>query len=419
MSSHALLVVNIGQLVTLAEHDGPVGVAPTELASIADAALLAVDGVIVALGPAQDVLRSTSDDLDPAVLDAEGRCVTPGLVDCHSHLLYEGERTDEYWLRLNGASNQDIAATGGGLYRSVAGARDAGSSRLLRSLLERLDTALASGTTTVEIKTGYGLSTATELEQLRVLHAADRLHPIDVVETWFGAHGYPPESRDDPDAYVAQLIDEQIPAAATIARFCDVLCDRGVFEPPAAARILDAAARAGLRLRLLADETAGVGGAELAADRNVVAAAHLNHASKAGLAAMAHAGCIAIVLPATRFFHLTDRDPDVAWMRRLGLPMALGTDHRPTSPVGSMLTVMALACGEYGFSPEQALVGATVNAAWAAGREKEAGRLVPGRPADLACFDVADYRELPAYLDRPITRFVVKNGVPVARDHAR
>jgi imidazolonepropionase len=414
LSARALLVVNIGQLVTLSEHGTPVGDAPAQLTSTPDAAVLAVDGVVVALGPAQDVLRSTGDELDPLVLDAGGRCVTPGLVDCHSHLLYEGERTDEYWLRLNGASNQDIAAAGGGLYRSVAAARQAGPAPLLRSLLGRLDTALASGTTTIEVKTGYGLSTAAELEQLQVIRAADRLHPSDVVATWFGAHGYPPEQRDQPEAYLAQLIDEQIPAVAADARFCDVLCDRGVFEPQAAGRILDAAAAAGMRLRMLADETAGVGGAELAAERKVVAAAHLNHASKQGLAGMAHAGCIAIVLPATRFFHLTDRHADVAWMLRLGLPVALGTDHRPTSPVCSMVTIMALACAEYGLSPEQALLGATVNAAWAMGSETQAGRLVPGRPADLVCFDVADYRELPAHLDRQPARFVVKNGTLAA-----
>lgn len=410
MTPSALLVVDIGQLVTLAAHKAPVGAAPKQLDAIADAAVLAVDGSIVAAGPAEAVLRAVDASLEPLVVSADGAIVVPGLVDCHSHLLYAGDRTDEYWMRLGGADSCEVAANGGGLARTVTSSRAASVEQLLKSLLSRLDATLAAGTTTVEVKSGYGLSVGAEVDQLSVIAAAGQLHAIDVVPTWFGAHGYPPELSERREDYIAQLIEEQLPAVASLAYFCDVLCDRGAFEPPAATRILDAARGQGLKLRLLADETSRIGGAELAAAGGIVAAAHLNHTSEAGLAALAAAGTIAIVLPATRLFRLTDRDPDINAMRTLQIPIALGTDHRPTSPLGSMLTVIALACGEYGLSPEQALLGATVNAAWAAGRGQLAGRLAPTMPADLVCLNISGYRELPAYLDRPLTRFVVKRG---------
>jgi imidazolonepropionase len=418
-SAKPLLVLNIGQLVTLTEYKKPLGGRIGPLKTIPQAAVFAAEGRIVAAGPAAEICRGIPEGCQPDVIDIQGRCVVPGLVDCHSHLLYADDRTDEYPLRLAGLSGQEIAQRGGGLYRSVRAAREAGFRGLLMPLIRRLDAALASGTTTVEVKTGYGLETAAEEDQLLAIAAASKIHPADVVPTFFGAHGIPAEQRSDPARYVRQITDEMLPRVAPLARMCDVLCDAGAFAPPAAARILDVAKRHGLLLRLMADETSDAGAAALAAAHGAVAAAHLNYASEAGLAAMARAGVIAVILPATRFFHLTGRHPDVDRMRELEIPLALGSDHRPTSPLRSMITAMALACGELRLSPEEALLAATVNAAWAIGRGDRAGRIAAGYPADLVCLNVESYRGLPGYLDRQLVAMVIKRGVPVVNTEAR
>jgi len=394
-----LLVRHADALVTLAGHGAAplTGAALGELAVIADGAVAAAGDRIVAVGPSDRVERAISLAEGARVFDARGRTVLPGFVDPHTHLVHAGTREREFGLRLAGAAYLDILRAGGGILGTVAATRAADEATLARLTRDRLDTALRHGTTTLEIKSGYGLDTATELKQLRAAKRAGRGHPVRTVATFMGAHAFPTEYRDDPGGYVDLVIEAMIPAVAEagLAAFCDVFCEEGVFSVAQSRRILEAGRTAGLRPKLHADELASSGGAELAAALGAVSADHLVYASDAGLAAMAAAGVVAVLLPGTTFSLMGSRYAPARRMIDAGVPVALATDANPgSSPTESMQMILNLACLHLKLSPEEAIAAATLNAAHAVGLADEAGSLEVGKRADLLVMDAPS----PAYL---------------------
>jgi imidazolonepropionase len=340
--------------------------------------------IIGALGPAR------ANGID-AEMDCGGRCMIPGLVDPHTHLCFLEPREREFQQRLRGADYLDILKAGGGILSTVASVRAASEEELLAATAARARTLLAAGTTTVEIKTGYGLSVADELKQLRVIARVAEHAPLTVVPTLLAAHAVPAEHASRPDGWVDVVVEEIIPAAVDPAgpraRFCDVFCEQGVFTPAQASRVLAAARAAGMGLKLHADELTDTGGAALAGALGAVSADHLLAASDEGLRRMKEAGVIAVLLPATAF---SMRKPlaRARAMVDMGLPVALATDCNPGSSYTlSLPFVVALAVLQMGLTVEEALCAATLNAAHAVGEGARVGSLTPGKDADFVLLD--------------------------------
>ena len=383
------------------------------------------EGRILAVGPRADlekVLESDGYSLGRfARLDARGGTVTPGLVDPHTHLLFAGSREDELELRQRGAGYMEILAAGGGILSTVAATRAASAEALHAHGRRWLDEMLGHGTTTIEAKSGYGLDLATELRLLAVAHELGKVGPIEIVPTFLGAHAVPPEYRSRPDgseAYVRSIIDEQLPgvAAQGRARFCDVFCEEGAFTADQSRRILLAASGFGLLSRLHADELVPSGGAELAAEIGAVSADHLAAPSEAGITAMAEAAAegravVATLLPATTWFLMKDHHAPARRFIERGIPVAIGTDFNPgTSPTASMPLAMTVACLSLGLTPDEALVAATINAAYAIGLGDEIGSLEGGKAADFVIWNVPTSRQIPYWPAADLVRTVVKRG---------
>ncbi len=341
------------------------------------------------------MFAGTSADLDDrvaplpgaAVVDLAGRSVVPGFVDAHTHAVFAGDRRDELRRRLAGATYAQIAAEGGGILSTVGATRAAGEADLARQARERLDEMLACGTTTCEIKSGYGLEIETELKMLRAARAAGDGHPVDVVPTFLGAHEVPPEFRSHRARYVDLVVDEMIPAVAAErgADWCDVFCERGVFTPDESTRILEAGIRAGLKPRIHADELGATGGSAVAAAVGARSADHLIFVPREGIEAMARARVAATLLPAAAFYLKLGRFAPARDLIAAGVPVALATDVNPGGGFSpSMPFVMTLACFAMAMTFEEALVGATINAAWSLDLADDRGSLEPGKLADAA-----------------------------------
>jgi imidazolonepropionase len=382
-----------------------------ELGLVESGAVLARDGFVVAAGPERDVLNEASDDA--VVLDADGGVVTPGLVDPHTHAVFAATREGEFAMRVEGKSYEEIAEAGGGIRSSVRTLRNADYDLLLANGRRTLDRMLAYGTTTVEVKSGYGLSLEAELKMLRATSELSDTHVMDVVPTFLGAHEFPDEWRDDRDGYVDLLIDEMIPAVADerLAQFCDVFCEEGVFTVEQSRRVLTAARERGMEPKLHADELHPGGGAELAAELGAASADHLVCASEEGVAALAAAGVVAVLLPGTTL-SLGKRDfAPARKMIEAGVPVALATDCNPgSSMTESMQIILALASMALRMTPEEALVAATVNAAHALGAGDVLGALAPSRQCDLVVWEVDDYRAIPYHYGVNLVETVVKCG---------
>jgi imidazolonepropionase len=358
---------------------------------IEDAAIVVKDGFITWTGPVAD-LPATHNTL-PA-RDLGGRLTTPGLVDCHTHLVFGGNRAREFEMRLEGASYEQIARAGGGIVSTVTATRAASEDELLQTALRRADTLIAGGVTTLEIKSGYGLDRDTELRMLRVARRIAGLRPIRVTTTFLGAHATPKDT--DPDAYIDNIC---IPAlkAAHAERLVDAVdgfCEGIAFTPAQIARVFDAARALGLPVKLHAEQLSNLGGTALAAQYNALSADHVEYATKEDAAALADSGSVAVLLPGAFYTLHETQKPPVAAFRQHGVPMALATDWNPgSSPLGSLLLAMNMGCTLFGLTPAEALTGVTRNAARALGLT-DCGTIAAGNHADLAIWDVSDPAEL-------------------------
>jgi imidazolonepropionase len=415
-----LVVRDIGTVLT------PWGPAPRlfadlgALREIPRAAVVARGGRLVFVGPEAD-LPSEAVPPGAAVLDAGGAAVVPGFVDAHTHLVYAGDRDAEIRRRLAGATYREIAAAGGGIVRTVEATRAAGADALAAALAARLDEMLACGTTTAEVKSGYGLETAAELRSLEAIRAVAPRHPVQIVPTFLGAHEVPPEHRDARGRYVDLLVHEMIPEVGRrgLAVFGDVFCEEGVFTVAESRRILEASRAAGLALRVHADELAWTGGAELAAEMGARSADHLLFVSDAGRGALARAACAATLLPSAAFYLRLGRFAPARALVQAGVPVALATDGNPGGGFSpSMPFAMAVACFAMGLSLEEALSAATLNAAYSIGLDGETGSLEAGKRADLVVLRSARLLDL-VRVGIPAVRTVVAGGRVVVRDGAR
>jgi imidazolonepropionase len=342
-------------------------------------------------------------------LDCDGRVVLPGFVDAHTHLVYDGERSDEFGRRLRGESYSEILAAGGGIQSTVRATRAAGPDRLLEVSLPRADRMLSLGTTTVEIKSGYGLETLTERHMLEVSGEIGRRLPIDVVSTFLGAHVVPEEYRTDRDAYLWLIEEEMLPAVTDVAAYCDVFCDAGVFSVDESRRVLAAGRRQGLRLRLHANQLGDTGGLELAVEMGAVSADHLEHVSERQAAFLADAGVIAVLLPAASLSMRSQQAP-ARMLWDAGVTVALATDSNPgTSNVESMQFIVALGALELGLTVEESIWAATRGGALAI-EEPDKGWLRAGAVADLHILDTDTHLDLAYRPDRSHTWKVIKDG---------
>lgn len=346
-------------------------------------------------------------------LDGNGGTLIPGFVDPHTHLPWAGSREEEFSMRLKGATYMEIAAGGGGILSTVRSTREASAEELAGLATGRMNHMLRHGTTTAEAKSGYGLSLEDELKQLEAIRRASDGHAVDLVPTLLAAHETPPEHRGEPSRYVDIVCNEIVPAAAEqgIARFCDVFCEEGVFTQEDSRRVLTAGREHGLGPRLHADEFVDSGGAELAAELGALSADHLIAISEAGIAAMAEAGITAVLLPGTSFFLMKHTYAPGRRLIEAGIPVALATDCNPgSSNTESLPMVVVLAVFEMGLTIEEALTGATLNAASCLGLGAEIGTIEPGKRADLVLLDAPNLLHLAYHYGVNPVAAVVKNG---------
>lgn len=413
-----LAVRRIGLLATLAGPAPRTGAAMRDLAPLRDAAIAVAGGRVAWVGLDADFDAAVSLGAGGEQLDAAGAAVVPGLVDAHTHLAFAGDRDDEIRKRLAGASYQEIAAAGGGIVRTVGATREASVEALTALVLSRLDEMLLCGTTSAEVKSGYGLEAAAELRSLEAIRRAAARHPLQVVPTFLGAHEVPPEHRADRERYLELLIEQMLPAVAErgLAVFADVFCERGVFSVEESRRILLAARSHGLKLRVHADELAATGGAELAAELGARSADHLVHVSPAGMRALAASGCVATLLPIAAFYLRLGRFAPARDLLEAGAAVAIATDVNPGGGLSPSLPfAMALACFGMGLSLEEALSAATVNAAASLELSAEVGSIEPGKRADLVLLRSPRLLDL-VRVGVPAIRAVVKDGRVVVRD---
>ena len=392
-----LAVINCSQLVTLA---GPVagpriGPGMRELAIIEDGAMLVRDGRIAGTGTRREI--EPLIDADAEVLDAAGRVVMPGFVDAHTHPVFAGTRADEYEQRATGASYQEIAARGGGIQSTVSKTRAASLGQLIESGRRYGEWFLRGGTTTVEAKSGYGLTVEDELKILRAIRQLDQETSLRYVPTFLGAHDVPPEYRSQRAAYISLLTEEMLPRVASekLAEYCDVFCEERVFTAEESWRILSAARSHGLDLRVHADQLSLSGGALLAARLKATTADHLEHTDARGIGALKSAGVQPVLLPCSVYALGSTRYPAAREMIDAGLAVVLATDFNPgSSPTTSMQMALSLASTRMRLTPAEALTAATINAAYSLGRGDQLGSLEAGKRADFCLYDCADYREV-------------------------
>lgn len=411
MQAADFLIEHADLIATCARPAPRRGVAQRQIAGIRHSVIASRQGRIAFVGP-QDALADQIEIQEDAVrIDAKGCSVVPGFVDPHTHVVYAGDRRDELRRRLAGVTYAEIAAAGGGIVRTVEATRAASEADLVSAARARLDEMAACGTTTCEAKSGYGLTVESELRQLRAIRRLDAEHAIDLVPTFLGAHDIPAEYRSRRDDYVALVIEEMIPsvARASLAEWCDVFCEEGAFTPRESAAILTAGARAGLKPRIHADELAASGGAHVAAQVGARSADHLIFADEDGAAALAGAGVCAVLLPIAALYLKLGRYAPARMLIDRGVAIALGSDLNPGAGLSpSMPFAMALGCFAMGMTLEEALVAATLNAAWSLDRADSVGSLEPGKLMDAVIVD-GDLTNLIRVGASPI-RAVIKRG---------
>lgn len=394
-------------IATMAAEDSAYGV-------IEQAALAVKDGRIAYVGPRQDMPEFNA--LETPLYDVAGQWILPGFIDCHTHLVYAGSRANEFEMRLNGASYQDIAAAGGGIKSTVAATRAATEEQLFVSGKERLNTLLSQGVTTVEIKSGYGLDFVNEQKILQVAALLDQHHPITIQKTFLGAHALPAEYADNADGYI-ELVCQMIPQLKLLGLVdaVDVFCEGIGFSVAQSRKVFAAAREAGLAVKAHAEQLSNLGGSALVAEFSGLSADHIEFLDEAGVAAMAKAGTVAVLLPGAFYFLRETQLPPIALLRRYQVPMAIATDLNPgTSPLCSVPLMLNMACTLFRLTPQEALLGVTRHAAKALGFA-DRGQLKTGMRADFGCYAISQPAELCYQFGVNSLKQLIINGKEITR----
>jgi imidazolonepropionase len=405
----SLAILHAAQLVTLAGPNRPrFGNELSELGIIPDGGMLIRDGLIAATGSSVEIENQASG---LEIIDLEGRLVCPGFVDAHTHIVFGGNRLDDYERRARGETYQQIAAAGGGILSTVRATRAASEDELLKQAQERARWFLEGGTTTIEAKSGYGLTVADELKILRVIRALSETTALQCIPTFLGAHAIPPEHNEQ--SYEDLIVREMLPAVVkeNLAEYADIFCEQGYFSVEQSRRILTEAKKAGLKLRMHVDQLTSSGGAALAAELSTATADHLEKTDTAGISALKKANVQPVLLPGSVYALGLQHYPRAREMIDAGLSVVLATDFNPgSSPITSMPMILSLACTQMKMSPAEALVAATINAAASLGRADTIGSLQPGKVANFSIFDCSDYRELAYWIGIPLAKAVYVRG---------
>ncbi|MDY6854120.1 MAG: imidazolonepropionase [Thermodesulfobacteriota bacterium] len=380
--------------------------------ALKDGALAVYDGKIAWVGDRKNLPRDmASRALD--IYDAQGGWITPGLVDCHTHLVYGGNRACEFELRLRGVSYEEIAKKGGGIWSTVLATRASSEDGLFRQSVPRLTSLMSEGVTTVEIKSGYGLDLETELRMLRVARRIGETFPVTVCPTYLGAHALPHEFQGRPDEYVDFICEEVIPevAAQNLAVAVDAFCEKIAFSPEQIEAVFQAAIAHGLRVKIHAEQLSDAGGTELAVRYGALSVDHLEHLSTKGVRALYKSETVAVLLPGAFYFLRETKLPPIDLLRRYGIPMAISTDCNPgTSPTVSILLMLNMACCLFGLTPQEALCSVTINGAKALGIYDRIGTLEVGKDADFVVWNISEPAELAYNMGLNTCRHVVRHG---------
>ncbi|MHA2281977.1 MAG: imidazolonepropionase [Promethearchaeota archaeon] len=409
-----LVIFGANELITMNTAYGAprIGEDMSNFAIINDGAIAVKDDRIIFTGSTDELTSKYNIEKIETKIDASNKLVTPGFVDPHTHIIFDGTRENELSLKLEGKSYLDILKEGGGILKTVRDTRKASIEKLVLNGKKILDQMLAYGTTTIETKSGYGLTTESEIKLLRVVKTLNTEHCIDIIPTFLGAHAIPGEYQNSPEEYVNLIITEMIPSIAkeNLAEFCDVFCEEGIFSLEQARKILNTAKRYGLQPQIHVDEIIDTNGAMLAAEIMAVQAAHLLKSNEDGLKAMAEANVIATLLPGTPFCLMSKEYAPARRMIDLGIPIALATDLNPNCWTASMQMIITLACYNMRLSPAEALTASTINSACAIQRQDEIGSIEVGKKADLIIFDVPNHQFLPYQFGVNLVSGVIKNG---------
>lgn len=414
-------IANAAELVTMSGHSEQ----PAKKANMSDinvienGSVLIKDGKIIDVDTDENIRENHKEEIKKAeLIDVTGKTVTPGLIDPHTHLVHAGTRENEYAMRLKGQTYMEIMNAGGGIHATTRATKSATHEELYEQSEERLNKFLQHGVTTVEAKSGYGLSWEDELKQLEVANQLQKEHQVDIISTFMGAHAVPLEQKENPEEFVNQVIEEMLPKVAqqNLAEFNDVFCERGVFTPEQSKRILEAGKKLGLTPKIHADEIEPYGGAEIAAEVGAISAEHLLKASEEGIQKMADADVIGVLLPGTAFFLMAEY-ANARKMIDSGVPVALSTDANPgSSPTISLPFIMNLGCLNMEMTPEEVLTATTINAAHAINRGTDMGSLEQGKKGDVTIWNVPNYLTLSYQYGMNHVESVIKSGETVVKN---
>ncbi|TXT57266.1 MAG: Imidazolonepropionase [Promethearchaeota archaeon] len=414
-----LAIINANELVTLDSKFGTprTGKNLSNLEIIKNGAVAIKNNKIIYVGSTEDFLDSFPKEDIPEIVNAQNMLVTPGFVDPHTHIIFDGSREDELKMKLEGKSYLEILEAGGGILKTVRATRKATLEKLVRNGKRILDKMMEHGTTTVETKSGYGLTVEDELKSLEAAKILNEEHPLDIVPTFLGAHAIPPEYKSNPEEYVDLITEEMIPKVSkkNLAEYCDVFCEEGIFSIDQTRRIIAVAITHGLKPQIHIDEIVDTNGAELAAKVGAIQTGHLLQSNLDGLKKMAEKEVIATLLPGTPFTLMQNEYAPARKMIELGVPIALATDLNPNCWTESMQMIITLACYNMKLLPSEALTASTLNAACALQREDEIGSLEVGKKADITIFEVPNHEFLPYHFGVNKVFLVIKNGKIVVK----